>query len=191
MNVSMSLVNVLVVAQLTCIRNIISYYFLNSCVGCHAGMDGFAGAFAKYEFDETSGTLQYNQSSGKFDANGIALKNNINATNFPYGHITTDDSWINYWRNGQNKLLGWGTVTLDENGHSSGDGAKSLGMELANSRAFSTCQVKKAFKAVCFRDSSDYTADRSRVNAIATEFEGDGYNMKNVFAKVAAYCKGP
>jgi len=168
-----------------------SRIFLNSCVGCHAGMDGLAGAFAKYEFDETSGTLQYNQSSGKFYANGVALKHNINATNFPYGYITTDDSWINYWRNGQNKLLGWGTASLDENGHSSGNGAKSLGMELANSRAFSTCQVKKAFKSVCFRDSDDYAADRNRVNAIATEFEGDSYNMKNVFAKVAAYCKGP
>lgn len=168
-----------------------SRIYQNSCVGCHAGMDGLAGAFAKYEFDETSGTLQYNQTSGKFDANGVALKYNINATNFPHGYITTDDSWINYWRNGQNKLLGWGSASLDENGHSSGNGAKSFGVELANTRAFSTCQVKKAFKAVCFRDSDSYTADRNRVSAIATEFENDGYNMKNVFAKVAAYCKGP
>lgn len=169
-----------------------SRVFLNSCVGCHAGMDGMAGAFAKYEFNEDTGTLQYQMVNDKFDVNGVAAKYNINATNFPHGYVTTDDSWINYWRNGQNKLtLGWGTATLDENGHSSGNGAKSLGVELANTRAFSTCQVKKAFKSVCFRDSDGYTADRNRVNTIADEFENDGYNMKNVFAKVAAYCKGP
>ena len=28
-----------------------SRLFLNTCVGCHAGMDGMAGAFAYYEWD--------------------------------------------------------------------------------------------------------------------------------------------
>lgn len=168
-----------------------SRVFLNSCVGCHAGMDGMAGAFARYEFNEDTNTLQYQAVNDKFDVNGVAVKYNINATNFPYGYVTTDDSWINYWRNGQNKLLGWRGGSPDAKGHTSGAGAKSLGEELANTRAFSTCQVKKAFKAVCFRDSDGYTLDRNRVNAIANEFESDGYNMQNVFAKVAAYCKGP
>ena len=91
-----------------------------------------------------------------------------------------------------NKLLGWNnSVPLDEKGHSTGNGAKSLGLELAYTRAFSSCQVKKVFKTVCFRDAEDYAADRAQVNTIATEFENDGGNMKNVFAKVAAYCKGP
>jgi hypothetical protein len=169
-----------------------SSVFLNSCVGCHAGMDGLAGAFAYYEYDEATGAVQYRAVNDKFDSNGVSLKHNINATNFPYGHVTTNDSWINYWRNGQNKLLGWDPgATRDENLHVSGNGAKSLGIELANSTAFSTCQVKKVFKAVCFRDPGDYAADRTRVDAIATEFRSDSYNMKNVFAKVAAYCKGP
>lgn len=170
-----------------------SRIFLNNCVGCHAGMDGLAGAFAYYEFNEDTGALEYRDlSSIKFDTNGVSLKHNINENNFKYGHITTDDSWINYWRNGQNKLLGWSnSAVLDENGHSFGNGAKALGMELAHTRAFSTCQVKKAFKAICFRDSDNYAADRTQVNTIATDFENDGGNMRNVFAKVAAYCKGP
>ncbi|HEY9051671.1 MAG TPA: hypothetical protein VIQ03_09015 [Gammaproteobacteria bacterium] len=169
-----------------------SRIFLNNCVGCHAGMDGLAGAFAYYEFNEDTAAMEYRAASNKFDANGVSLKHNINENNFKYGYITTDDSWINYWRNGQNKLLGWSdTAVLDENGHSFGNGAKSMGAELAHTRAFSTCQVKKAFKAVCFRDADDYSADRAQVNTIATEFESDGGNMRNVFAKVAAYCKGP
>ena len=171
-----------------------SRIFLNACVGCHAGMDGMAGAFAKYEFNADTGTLQYQAVNDKFDVDGIAVKHNINATSFPHGYVTTDDSWVNYWRNGQNNLLGWrNTVNsvIDENGHATGNGAKSLGIEIANTRAFSTCQVKKVFQSVCFRNSNDYAADRTRVNTIADEFESDGYKMKNVFAKVAAYCKGP
>ena len=107
--------------------------------------------------------------------------------------ITADDTWLNYWRNGQNKLLGWGPGTLDENGHTFGSGAKSMGVELANSRAFSSCQVKKVFKTICFRDSDDYAADRSEVNDITDDFmdiSGGNYDLKNVFAKTAAYCKG-
>ncbi|HEY9050219.1 MAG TPA: hypothetical protein VIQ03_01665 [Gammaproteobacteria bacterium] len=171
-----------------------SRIFMNNCLGCHAGMDGLAGAFAYYEFNEDTGALEYRDlSSNKFDANGVSLKHNINENNFKYGHITTDDSWINYWRHGQNQLLGWSNdsaIMLDEKFRSYGNGAKSLGYELAHTRAFSTCQVKKAFKAVCFRDSDNYAADRAQVNTIANGFDTDG-NMKNVFAKVAAYCKGP
>lgn len=165
-----------------------SSVFLNSCVGCHAGMDGMAGAFAYYEFNEDTGAMQYRSGSEKFDANGVAVKYNINANNFPYGYVTTDDSWVNYWRNGQNTVLGWAAATEDENGHTQGSGAKSLGIELANSRAFSTCQVKKAFKAVCFRDPDNYAADRTQVGTIADDFETNGYRMQDVFARVAAYC---
>lgn len=162
-----------------------SRVFMNSCVGCHAGMDGMAGAFARYEFNETTGTLQYQAINDKFDVNGVAVKHNINSTNFPHGYITTDDSWVNYWRNGPNSLLKW-----DLSRPSSGNGAKSLGMELAHSKAFSSCQVKKVFKAVCFRDPDNYSADRIQVNAIANVFETNG-NMKTVFASVAAYCTAP
>ena len=32
-----------------------SRVFLNNCIGCHAGMDPMAQAFAYYDFDETAG----------------------------------------------------------------------------------------------------------------------------------------
>ncbi len=162
-----------------------SRIYLNNCVGCHAGMDAMVGAFAYYEWNQTSNQLDYTPGT-------VANKYLINPNNFQYGHITTDDSWLNYWRNGQNKLLGWDpSVSLDENGHSTGNGAKSLGVELANSDAFSSCQVKKVFKTLCFRDSDDYAADRTVVQTITGDFRNNGYRMKDVFAKVAAYCKGP
>ncbi len=164
-----------------------SRIFMFNCVGCHAGMDGLAGAYAKYDFDNDTQQLIYK-------TNGVVDKYLINSNNFKPGYITTDDSWINYWRNGQNKLLGWGNqpingVQIDERGHAVGNGAKSMGAELANSQAFGTCQVKKAFKAVCLHDPDDYAADRAAVNAIAADFMTSGYNMKSVFAQVATYCK--
>jgi hypothetical protein len=65
-----------------------------------------------------------------------------------------------------------------------------MGKELAYSDAFAQCQVKKAFKAVCFRDPDNYAADRSEVSTIVGDFVASGYKMKQVFRDVAAYCKG-
>jgi len=176
-----------------------SRIFMNSCVGCHAGMDGMLLAYAYYDFNIATGVLDYktntalisNPDGADFpNPNNVVVKFNHNETNFKYGYVARDDGWINYWRNGQNSLLGWyNNTVLDADGHSSGNGAKSLGMEMARTNAFDSCQVKKAFKAVCLRDSDSFAADRSEVNRIAGLFKADG-NMINVFAEVAAYCKG-
>ena len=173
-----------------------SRIYLNSCVGCHAGMDGMMGAFANYELaftDDGNGNVIEDTAQMAYTPGVVQGKFLINENNFKPGHVTIDDSWINYWRNGQNALLGWSDnypgLTLDEKGHAVGNGAKSLGMELANSNAFAQCQVKKAFKAVCFREPGD-TADRTEVNNIVIDFKTGGYKMKQVFRDVAAYCKG-
>jgi len=100
------------------------------------------------------------------------------------GFVTTDDSWDNRWRVGPNSALGWSPVL-----GGSGSGAKSLGMELAGSRAFSECQVKKAFRMVCLRDPVDST-DRAKIETMTDNFENGGYVMKPVFAEAATYCMG-
>lgn len=172
-----------------------SRIYLNSCVGCHAGMDGMMGAFAHYELDfraDGNGNLIEDTASLEYTPNAVQQKFLINENNFNPGYITGDDSWINYWRNGQNALLGWGdnypAVAIDASGHATGNGAKSLGMELANSDAFAQCQVTKAFRSVCLRDPGN-VADRSEVDSIVSDFK-TGYQMKQVFRDVAAYCKG-
>ena len=176
-----------------------SRIFLNSCVGCHAGMDGMAGAFAFYEWDYTNdksdGRLAYREvGNPKFDpTTGVSLKHNINENNFEPGHITNDDSWVNYWRKGQNWLLGWGTaVNPDAKGNETGSGAKSLGQELANSNAFAQCQVDKVFEAVCFRSPTEFFGqDRAVRDSIVADFKTSyNYNMREVFTDVAAHCKG-
>ncbi len=175
-----------------------SRIFLNACVGCHAGMDGMAGAFANYEWDYTNdksdGSLVYTPGV-------VSEKHLINPTNFEHGYITQDDSWVNYWRNGPNSLLanrpgdtssGWshGGETLDTKGNAIGSGAKSLGVELSNSKAFAQCQVNKVFKSVCLRDPEVFAADRTARDGFVTNFTGSGYDMREVFTDVAAHCKG-
>jgi len=171
-----------------------SRIFNNSCVGCHSGMDPLAQAFAYYNYqydvdtdpDGEQGALQYNQ-AGATDANTgsrVQGKYHINSNNFPYGFITNSDNWSNYWRQGLNKNLGW-----DESLPDNGSGAKSMGQELANSRQFANCQVTKVFKNVCLRSPQDL-ADRAQITSMTNTFTSTGYNIKQVFADSADYCKG-
>lgn len=154
-----------------------SSIFLNNCIGCHSGMDPMAQAFAYYDFDETQGRLVYTQGQ-------VQPKYLINADNFKQGFVTPDDRWDNRWRLlGKNTTLGWAA-----NLPGGGNGAKSLGQELANSQAFAQCQAEKVFRAVCFRSPSD-DADRDQVDGTVTTF-GSGGNLKRVFAELAAYCAG-
>ncbi len=154
-----------------------SRIFLNNCVGCHSGMDPMAQAFAYYNFDVATNQLVYTQGQ-------VQPKYLINAQNFPQGYVTTDDSWSNRWRTGPNSALGWSSAP--PNG--SGNGAKTWGQEIANSDQFAACQVQKVFQTVCFRAPTS-TADVNAAATIKASFKS-GYNLKTVFAQVAAACPG-
>jgi hypothetical protein len=154
-----------------------SRLFLNNCIACHSGMDPMAQAFAYYDYDETAGRMLYTPGV-------VRPKYFHNKDTFPAGYSTPDDSWDNYWRKGQNSLLGW-----DGSLPGKGAGAKSLGRELARSEAFATCQVQKVFKNVCFRSPSD-AQDRARVQSMTASFKANGYQLKRVFAEAASYCMG-
>jgi len=155
-----------------------SRLFLNSCIGCHSGMDPLAGAFAYYDYDENSSQLVY-------DSSAVHSKYFNDDLNFPQGFRTTDDSWENRWREGQNAYLGF-----DGSLPGFGNGAKELGLELANSEAVASCQVRKAFRTVCLRDAEDLP-DRNAVTLITDTFRSTGYSMKQVFADSAVHCMGP
>lgn len=154
-----------------------SSVFLNDCLTCHAGLDGLAGAFAYYDFDEDAQELVYT-------VNSVQPKYSNDAGTFRFGYATTEDSWINYWRTGPNEFVGWNGP-----GSGAGTGAKSLGMELAQTRQFAECQVKKAFEKVCYRKPNG-AADEQAVETIATSFETNNRSMKRVFAETALHCMG-
>lgn len=171
--------------------------FLNGCLGCHSGMDPLAQAFAYYNYvydaenDLTgeNGQIDYNDVNELGDTDvvmqtRVQSKYHINSTTFPYGFVTPDDSWSNYWRDGVNERLVW-----DSTLPGSGNGAKSMGMELAHSQAFAQCQAKKVFRAVCLREPADQD-DRDKVTAMVGTLSASGFQMKTVFAEAADYCKG-
>ena len=181
-----------------------SNLFLNQCVGCHAGMDPMAQAFAYYGFpypdeDEAPGLeLEARKDLGQlvYSAPEVQRKYGINSGTFAPGFVTTDDSWANYWRLGENSSrVGWRGEAQDSDGvnrvrnpaYAEGRGAASLGSELANTDAFSYCQVKKAFEAVCLRAPAVDGADTAAIDSIVDGFNAT-FNMKQVFAEVAGYC---
>ncbi len=186
-----------------------SSIFLNACLGCHAGMDPLVGAYAYYdhtldENGEPSDGMLWKANSSMFPGddpndpslttltNGVTQKYRINSSNFEYGYVTVDNHWTNYWRKGPNEALEWGWSqrlgAAAPGEKAEGYGPASLGEEVTSTRAFAKCQVEKVYKHVCFRDP--ITTEGSVVDTIATAFKNSTYNMKTVFAKVAAQCMG-
>lgn len=171
-----------------------SRLFHNNCVGCHAGMDPLAQAFAYYNYaydaaadpEGERGMLQYNQAGSLDPQTGLRVQAKywINNNNFVHGFITEDDGWENFWREGPNLHLGWDPALPGQ-----GQGARTLGEELANSDKFARCQVTKVFREVCLRPPQN-GRDHAEIEAMMTGFVANGYRMKPVFASAASYCKG-
>ena len=161
-----------------------SRVFLNTCVGCHSGMDPMAQAFAYYNFNGTVVGPGTNTGTMQSSPGMVQPKYLINHNNFVFGFVTPDDSWSNRWRAGVNASLGW-----DPTLPGSGNGAKSLGVELESSDAFAQCQVVKVFTAVCFRAPNSST-DMQTVQTIKANFKSGGYKLKQVFQQAAAACPG-
>ena len=173
-----------------------SRVFLNNCIGCHSGMDAMAQAFAYYDFehdvlndpDAANGNLNYNDVGQTDPVTGTRVEEKYynNNLNFEHGFVTPDDAWENYWREGPNKLLGW-----DASLPGSGNGAKSMGQELANSDAFAQCQVEKVFENVCLRAPED-SADHAAVASMVASFQSSPNqgSLRHTFAEAAVHCMG-
>jgi hypothetical protein len=167
--------------------------FLNGCIGCHTGMDPLTQAFAYYDYaydvenDENgvNGAIQYNADGqlNEITSSRVQVKYRINSATFPYGYVTPDDRWDNYWREGINSHLGWDTSLPG-----GGNGAKSMGVELSHSQAFAECQVTKVFRAICLREPED-SSDQAKITSMTNNFK-TAYRIKTVFADAADYCKG-
>jgi hypothetical protein len=161
-----------------------SRVFLNSCIGCHSGMDPMAQAFAYYDFPGTAVGDGLNTGAMVYTQGTTQNKYHINTGNFPAGFVTPDDSWTNRWRQGPNQVLGW-----DPTLPGSGNGAKTLGTELAHSAAFAQCQAQKVFQAVCYRAPASQN-DLNQVSSMTSTFKSGGYKYKSLFASAAVYCMG-
>lgn len=147
--------------------------YKNQCVGCHAGQDALGGAWAYYDY--SGNRVVYTQGN---------VRNKINNINFyEEGHRVVDDSWVNLWTVGQNSALGWGPIT-------SGNGARSFGQMLTQTRAFGQCMAQRSFELACTR-SPLTQAEKDLIRDLGDEFMTvDNYNMKTLIAKTAVNCMG-
>ena len=144
--------------------------YKTKCVGCHAGQDALGGAYAYYDF--VGGRLVYTP--------GVVVTKMNHNIYYKDGFVTTDDSWINTWAQGQNAVLGW-------RGPASGNGVKELGQMLTKSKAFSQCMAKKVFQLVCLKEAIN-TSDVNMVNDLANRFEQNNYNMKDLIINTSVGC---
>jgi hypothetical protein len=155
-----------------------SQVYLTSCKGCHAGLDGLAGAFSFFDFSNNALAYTANQVPNK-------ITNSANVV-FAQGRAVTNDSWVNQWMDGQNAKLGW----KQDSSSRSGIGVNSLGRALAGSQQFASCMAKRAFELGCVREPGD--ADAADIRALANAFVGGGYKMKALFedAAILQQCRG-
>lgn len=152
------------------------------CVGCHAGQDALGGAFSYYDY--VNGSMFYSNHTDPLDSNNTVgpVAPKINANNvFPDGKITTSDSWINLWNEGQNSYIGWGPQT-------SGNGVKELGKMLSETKQVRHCLAEKVFEVVCYR-KPQAKGDKAVAEKLAANFDKTG-NMKQMFIDASIACIG-
>jgi hypothetical protein len=138
-------------------------------------MDGFRGAFAKYDFDRNFVNYDFDPGPG---TNSVDRKMNVNNSTFSGGYATVDNSWINNARNPANaQRFGWRGVV------DSGIGVRQFARAVANSRAFSKCMVKRVFREVCRRPVANF--ELGMVESMADSFESSGYSMRGLFEEMA------
>lgn len=160
--------------------------FLTSCKGCHTVMDGFRGAFGKWDF--TGQGLKHSAVSPRGDGNGFSIdadergivrKMNRNESVFPSGFVMTDESFVNNANRPANaNMFEWRGEAA------AGKGVKDFGRIVADSRRFSQCMAKRVFETVC-RKNIDMSTSRATLVKWGDEFEANGYNLKRLFESVA------
>jgi hypothetical protein len=166
--------------------------FNNKCAGCHGILDGFAGAFANFSF-EFNDAMVKETGNVLYSAGTVQAKMNQNSAVYPAGHVTTDDSFVNYARFGSNESFGW-------RGPISGNGVPEFGAMMASSRQFSRCMAQRTYSQLCI--NVDYSVDRvtqiqaeqlaaagGQIDGLAQDFEEHGYNLRHLFGATAALPK--
>lgn len=151
--------------------------YRTECVGCHAGMDPYAKAFSYIDFVKGQAA-----DTGRITL-GTAPVGKVNRNNdtFPAGAIVTDDNWMNLWYEGTNASLGW------DPSRKSGQGIKSWGESVANTKMFPECMAKRVYKTVCLKSGTSAT-DKASIATLAEHFMNGGYNMQDLFKDTAAHC---
>lgn len=175
--------------------------FLTTCKGCHTVMDGFRGAFSKWDYSTTvNGAIHVANgvTTGNFTPNidtanrGVIFKmNRPDFVQFSGGYVLTDDSFVNNAIRGANAtLFGWRGNAPDADGALSSrtTGVHAFGRLIANSQRFSQCMAKRVWASVCRTELSQAEMEMIFVS-MGLDFETKGYNLKKLFETIAVHPK--
>lgn len=162
--------------------------FTSSCRACHTIMDGFRPAFARWTFSNSfakhsfvvpsiAANVDEATSVGMImDPPFVTRKLNQNATVFPEGRRTVDDSWVNNAVRGTNADLFKWTMT-------SGRGVRDFGQAISETAAFPHCMAERVFRQICKRAPA--SSDQGMLNQVAKEFSTvRSFNLKYLFQKI-------
>ncbi len=145
--------------------------YLISCKSCHAPMDSMRPAFAFVDTNP-NGTFSVFTPGGvrdnKFRRSGV-------------GYTPKSSRFENLATAGSNAAkFGW-------RGPASGEGIKDFAKMIADSKMFSTCMVKQAFKSVC--GSEPEAKDMPMIETLTKDLEGDDTtkvrDIRAVFERLA------
>ncbi len=177
--------------------------FEQSCKGCHSVMDGFRGAFARFDFADImldnatysvvrntevsgTGTLGFTNSgnSKTMDENLVVYKMNHNFNVFPNGFQIIDDTFVNNAVGTSNKeVFGWRGANAK-----GGQGVRQFGKMISESRRFSECMAKRVYEAVCLPGTqTKLSTVTPLIGQFADHFEQSGYKLRSLFQGVAAH----
>ncbi len=171
--------------------------FLSTCKTCHTVMDGFRGAFAKWDFVENVGAVHADNgaTNGNLrpntDQRGVMAKMNRNDfVQYPGGYISTDDSFVNNANRGANATrFGWRGMAPDTSDLASRTtGVHAFGRLVANSQRFSQCMAKRVWNQVCRIELSPTEMETVLVS-LGLQFEMQKYDLRELFEIVATHPK--
>ena len=122
-----------------------------------------------------------------YTAGTVQAKYFINSSNFTYGFVTPDDSWSQPLARRVRTRCSAGIAALP----GSGNGAKSLGQELAAERCVRRTARCRRSSRRCASASPGNQPDRAAGRAASRPTSRrSGYKLKQVFAEAAVYCMG-
>ena len=138
-----------------------SRVFLNNCIGCHSGMDPMAQAFAYYDYDETArAACVYTPGSRAAEV----LQQQRTTSRRASSRRTTTGTTTG--AKGQNALLGW-VASLPGRGN----GAKSLGQELARQRCVRAVPGREGVPARLLPRAGRRSRSRRRSSSMVSELQ--------------------
>jgi hypothetical protein len=153
-----------------CVGDVNPTVFKNQCQTCHGGMDAMRGAFASMDLlDNTLIELPGGKAAPKY-AN--------NATTYPEGYVTKNDSWVIPPVMYETSILGF-----NKNYPQSGKGLNAFATVLANTSAFKMCMASRVFSQVCQRSAQ--LKDNALLKVLAAKFEKNNFNLKKLVHQTA------